>query len=66
MGLGRYDRAVGGRRSSHFIENGEEPPKDFSSISQTDAGGSGESWESHRAVMGYSWEDPHAPPNPVL
>ena len=33
------------------------------SISQTDAGRPGESWESHRAYMGYSWERLQSPPS---
>ena len=41
-------------------------PGSLSSISQTDAGGRGESWESRRAFMGYSGERPHPPPDPIL
>src|ERR1022692_4327574 len=33
-------------------------------ISQTDAGRRGESWESHRGVMGYSWERLQPLPEP--
>jgi hypothetical protein len=37
-----------------------------SSISQTDAGGWGESWEIHRRCMGDSWGSLQAPQGPVI
>jgi hypothetical protein len=36
------------------------------SISQTDAGGRGESWESHRVLAVYSWERLQPPPELVI
>ena len=38
----------------------------LSCISQTDYGSRGESWESHRGYMGYSWERLQPPPGLVI